>query len=297
MDVRFGTDVLEFPSAELGELTPTPPAALAEILRNTLARDGYLFLPGLLDRETVLESRATIMHHLADADALVPGEPVLHGVMPKGGKGVRLMGYTGITHTPPVLATLESPALFSFFEQLFGEPATTYDYKWLRAVGNERFTGSHYDIVYMGRGSKRVHTVWIPFGDVPVEHGTLAICRGSHVDDGFARIRATYGRMDVDRDRISGWFSDSPQEITRSFGGRWLTASVRAGDALVFGMYTMHASTTNTTDRFRLSCDVRFQPASEPADERWIGADPPGHDGLESPGTEPMASARQRWGL
>jgi hypothetical protein len=48
-------------------------------------------------------------------------------------------------------------------------------------------------------------------------------------------------------------------------------------DVLVFGMYTMHASLDNQTDRWRLSTDSRYQLASEPADERWIGEHPPGH--------------------
>ena len=33
----------------------------------------------------------------------------------------------------------------------------------------------------------------------------------------------------------------------------------------------MHMSTTNTTDRARISADVRWQPASEPADPRYVG--------------------------
>ena len=46
------------------------------------------------------------------------------------------------------------------------------------------------------------------------------------------------------------------------------------GDALIFGMYTMHGSLSNTTGRFRLSCDTRYQRADEPVDERWIGENP-----------------------
>ena len=30
-------------------------------------------------------------------------------------------------------------------------------------------------------------------------------------------------------------------------------------------------STVNTTDRVRISCDVRWQPAAEPRDERYFG--------------------------
>jgi hypothetical protein len=98
----------------------------------------------------------------------------------------------------------------------------------------------------------------------------------------------------VDRDRTEGWFSEDPEEIRERFGGRWLTADVRAGDIITFGLYTLHGSTNNTTDRFRISCDVRYQPASEPMDARWGGDSPTGHYGAPA---IPMAQARKRWGL
>ena len=61
-------------------------------------------------------------------------------------------------------------------------------------------------------------------------------------------------------------------------GGRWLTTSYRAGDVVIFGMFTPHVGVDNTTDdRLRLSSDSRYQLASEDADERWIGPDPVGH--------------------
>ena len=43
----------------------------------------------------------------------------------------------------------------------------------------------------------------------------------------------------------------------------------------------MHASMDNQTNRIRLSTDTRYQLASEPVDERWIGDNPIAH-GLES---------------
>jgi hypothetical protein len=50
---------------------------------------------------------------------------------------------------------------------------------------------------------------------------------------------------------------------------------------VTFPMYTVHGSLDNTSDRLRLSCDIRYQRASEPADPRWIGANPTAH-GAES---------------
>jgi len=49
------------------------------------------------------------------------------------------------------------------------------------------------------------------------------------------------------------------------------------GDVLTFGMYTLHCSLDNHSDRVRLSADSRYQLASEPADHRWTGEEPPAH--------------------
>lgn len=297
MNIRFGYRDLAFPSPELGELRDSSDL-LGDLpaLQARMAEDGYLLLRGLLPRATVLQARRTILEYMAAQEALTPGEPVLEGVMPRGGRTVPMMGRKGIAHHPDVLAVVEHPRLFDFFAAYFGEPALTFNYKWLRAVGNERYTGAHYDFVYMGRGSPRLHTVWIPFGDIPVHQGTLAMCVGSHNLESFAILRETYGRMDVDRDRTEGWFTRDPMEIVEKFGGRWLTAPFYAGDVILFGMHTMHASTTNLTNRFRLSCDVRFQPASEPADPRWVG-EGAGHTVLGKEPLRSMEEARAAWGL
>lgn len=294
MNIRFGYRDVAYPSPELGTLRESqnlldrPPA-----LHARMKEDGYLLLRGLIDRHKVQQARETILRYMHRQKALTPGAPLLEGVMPKGGRGAKMRR---IASHRQVRNVLEATELFDFFAAYFGEPASTFQYKWLRAVGNEQYTGAHYDFVYMGRGSPHLHTVWIPFGDTTVDHGVLAICRGSHDLPSFARIRDTYGRMDVDRDGIDGWFTKDPMEIVENFGGNWLTGEFFMGDVILFGMHTMHASTTNLTNRFRLSCDVRFQPASEPADERWV-AGGSGHT-LHGVGElVSMEEARAKWGL
>ena len=47
--------------------------------------------------------------------------------------------------------------------------------------------GRSADNVYMGRGSDRLCTVWVPWSDVPVEHGGLVVLRGSNSLPGFER--------------------------------------------------------------------------------------------------------------
>ena len=298
MKIRFGFRDMEYPSQELGEFRDSR-HLLGDVpaLRARMQEDGYLLLRGLIDRDKVLARGVPDLEYMEAQHALTPGTPVLEAVMPPGGHSVQMMGRKGIAHHEDVLAVLEGEELFGFFDAYFDEPSLTFNYKWLRGVGNEQYTGAHYDFVYMGQGSLNLHTVWIPFGDIPVDHGTLAMCAGSHSLPAFEPLRQTYGRMDVDRDRTEGWFTKDPMEIVEMFGGQWQTAPFFAGDAILFGMHFMHTSTTNLTNRFRLSCDVRFQPASEPADSRWIGDSGSGHTVHGQAPLRSMQDARSEWGV
>jgi hypothetical protein len=42
-------------------------------------------------------------------------------------------------------------------------------------------------------------------------------------------------------------------------------------------MFTVHASLDNHSNQIRISSDTRYQLASEPVDERWIGENPIAH--------------------
>ncbi|MEM7131877.1 MAG: phytanoyl-CoA dioxygenase family protein [Chloroflexota bacterium] len=297
MNIRFGYRNMEYPSSDLGELRDSSPLLDdMDAIKARMKEDGFLLLRGLNNREKVLTARETILTHMEEKEALTPNTPVLEGVMPAGGRSVQMMGRKGIAFHPDVLNVIESTELFDFFERYFGEPALTFNYKWLRGVGNEQYTGAHCDYVYMGQGSPNLHTVWIPLGDTSVDQGTLTMCPSSNHLPSFAKLRETYGRMDVDRDATDGWFTKDPMEIVEKFGSRWLTSEFKMGDVMIFGMHTMHASTTNLTDRFRLSCDVRFQPASEPADKRWVG-EGIGHTAHGITELKSMEEARAEWGL
>lgn len=270
-------------------------------LRQRLADDGYLLVRGMHPRERVLEGRRAVIEKLDEEGVLRPGTDPMEGVWNRESpKYPSYMGRKGVAQDPRVRAVLEGKPIFDFFERLLGRPVLTFDYKWLRAVRPPDYTGAHYDVVYMGRGSiGKLNTCWTPFGDVSLEDGPLALCVGSHNLPGFERLRSTYGRMDVDRDRVSGWFSDDPVEIVEKFGGKWRTTEFRAGDVLIFSMYTMHMSLNIAGDRWRISCDTRFQPADEPVDERWVGENPKAHYAWFSEPEKmvPMSKAREDWGV
>ncbi len=293
MLVEFGSRHVEWPGPELGELVDAP--ADPDGRRTRLADDGYLLVRRLIDPAAVLGARAHIAEALGAA-GMVDDTRTAELAIGSTPDPIDLLGHRPVTHHPDALAVLEAPALFELFTELFDEPATTLDFKWLRPVGTGELTGAHLDAVFMNRGSNRLLTTWIPLGTISPDEGTLTIVPGSHRSPEYGRVRATYGQMDVDRDNVEGWLTDDPPTVTVDFGGQWATTTFDPGDALVFTMLTMHASTTNTTDRYRLSCDTRFQPAGEPRDERWMGVDPIGHVVHDEPAT-PIGLARRAWGL
>ena len=98
MRVRFGPRDLEFPGDNLGRMRASRPDDPVESLRERMSGDGYLWLRDTLPRADVLAARQVILEHMAAREVLSPGEPVLEGVMPRGGRGLPMNGRSGIAH-------------------------------------------------------------------------------------------------------------------------------------------------------------------------------------------------------
>jgi hypothetical protein len=264
------------------------------VLRARMQEDGYLLLRGLQNPDRVRGARRVILENLQANGQLDPNASLDEGIAAPGARGRFLGGTKQLTHTPEFLSVVESPEIMGFFERFLDGPVLTFDYKWLRAVGPGDFSGAHYDVVYMGRGTKNLYTVWTPLGDVPFDMGPLVVLVGSHR---FEKIKTTYGEMDVDRDHVTGHFSKDPVDMVDRYGGQWQTAEFSMGDVVIFGMYTMHGSLSNVSNRFRISTDTRYQLATEPVDERWIGENPIAHYAWTKGTTVPMEEMRKKWGV
>ncbi len=259
-------------------------------LRRRFDEDGYLFLRGYLPRDRVIAARAEIAQGLAEEGVLDPEYPEMEAVCRAGETGA-VFAPRIARNAPAVQELLYSGRLIDFYRKFYGEEVRHYDYTWLRAMRPGKGTNPHCDLPYMGRGTHRHMTCWMPYGDISFELGGLTILEGSHKRMDLLK---NYVYRDVDsycenkpKDRkraeegkwtFSGTLSHNPPAVRDKFGGRWLTAEYEAGDLLTFGMFLVHASIDNTTEnRFRISSDSRYQRASEPVDDRWIGANPAGH--------------------
>lgn len=261
----------------------------AEALRAAFERDGYLYLPGYLERAQVLEARRDVCEKLKAEGILHPEREASEGILkPEATVKFRPDIATG---NPVVESLLYGPCMRAFYERFLGGPVRHFDFTWFRAVSPGRGSPPHCDAVYMNRGTFNLYTAWVPFGDVTLDLGGLIILEDSHKQTD--RLRK-YLASDVDsycenkpgdfekalhgRRNWQGSLSKNPRSLRERLGGRWLTAEFKAGDLLTFGMATVHGSLDNQTpDRIRLSSDSRYQLASEPADERWVGPKPVGH--------------------
>ncbi len=263
--------------------------------RRCLDEHGYALLRGVIPPHLVREAGRVIAGTLADRGWLQPGTPQEQLVAAEGVVGGMLpleAAHTAANHLA-VRRCLQGPEVFGLFDELFGEPAISLDFKWFRAIRGHATSvsgaGLHMDRVYMGRGSRRLHTVWLPWHDVPVERGGLAVLSGSHRLAGFQRLQNTYGMHDTGFSDIQdpgGWGAGSDELVQMDPASEWLTTDYKAGDLLVFTMFTMHGAVTNTkTNQLRLSADIRFQPRSHPVDNRYTAHGP---EWLDTPSSAQM---------
>ena len=256
-------------------------------LARRLEEDGYLYIPGFFDRDLIMSARTSVCERLAAEGLLDPAHPTFEGVAHPD----KTSNYNRepARNNPAIERVVYGPELLGFYQNLFGEPVRHFTYTWFRALSRGQGSTPHCDLVYMGRGTHQLLTCWIPYGDTPLDMGGVMLLEGS--PNKSDRIKK-YLEVDVDEycenkpEEVEsvitkggwshpGYLSKNPVSLRENLGGRWLTAPEwKAGDFITFGMTMVHAGMDNQTNRLRLSSDTRYQRASQPIDERWIGDDP-----------------------
>lgn len=287
-----GQDV---PSEMIGELADS--ASLLDnprALRQRLAEDGYLFLKGVVDRDAIMAARQEVFERLVSVGEIK--EPAIDGIATGDSRRKELEPDLGafwrsVSEGRKLRAASNGRDMQRIMSLIFGEPARNQDYIFLRAGARGRATGLHFDYPFFTRAHDKVCTVWMPIGDVPVEDGPVVMVEGSNkyrdlIDPmiGFDISKDSSRKADFGADAIS---------FAKARGTRLLTRNFEAGDIALFGMYIAHGSLDNHSpiNRVRLSCDLRWQPASLPLDERYFGTNPTGTTGVgygELNGAKPL---------
>lgn len=224
-----------------------------ELLRKAIATNGYALLRGVLPVEKIEAARSVVVStlqsewHMIDTSA-----PLLQARIAGDHKGVLLTGFRKVTHDPAVLNLLEGDELVALLSSLFGREPATFDNKWVRVMGRGEGTTEHTDFFRFADTAQNMHTCWIPLGQYSIFQGTLAVCEKSHLIKGYELANLPESK----RDELPLGFSEFlPTAI-------WRSTHFSPGDVVIFDIRTVHASSKNQSDEYRLSMDTRWQPAA-----------------------------------
>ncbi|MCC5973192.1 MAG: phytanoyl-CoA dioxygenase family protein [Rubellimicrobium sp.] len=276
---------LDTTSNRLGRLLASDPALPIEELRARYARDGYIWLKGLLDPRDVNDFRGWAFSDLAGTGLLRPGsapamglagpaEPDRPDIDRRLARLVRTARFEGFC---------ADRRLAAFIDAFIGGSSALLKRKMMRLTrpGSGVATPAHYDLIYLRGGSSDLVTAWIPVGDISVAEGGLAYLEGSHTLG--QQMERDFSARNADlspEERISaynvnmskgGWVSKDLPDMAEKFDARWLIADYEAGDVVLHSPFMIHASTDNVseTGRIRLSIDIRFQDVDSAIDARW----------------------------
>ena len=253
-----------------------------DTLRERLSEDGYVLLRSIVPSDHVLAAREAVLTQLADVDEVA--YPAIEGIVTGRSRRLEVVPDLGhfwksVSEGAALRRVTHGPAVSQLMAEVFGEPVVGHDLIYLRAAAPGQALDVHYDYPFFTRKTNRVLSVWIPLGDVPVTDGPLLVIEGSHQYEDLIREVSAIDQEAPSTQKVS--YDQSAISFAMQRKTRILSTDFRVGDIIIFSMLTAHGSLDNCSavGRVRLSCDLRYQPAAAPKDERFFGSDPAGLGG------------------
>ena len=220
-------------------------------------QNGYLFFPGMLPTEPVLELRQQVLRVADQHELLEPNTHPNAGIRRKGvficeqdGSETFRHFYIDVQKLRLFHALPHHENIVGVLEVLFGDPVLIHPRHICHAIfpGEHQYTTPPHQDFHPVRGTQNTWTVWTPLGDCDTELGGLAIARGSN-RRGFLKD-----------DGVRSWELIGDTE--------WVSNPFKCGDVLMFHSLTIHRGRDNLTqDRIRLATSARYQSVNEPVDE------------------------------
>ena len=253
-------------------------------LRERMQEDGHLFFPRLADPDRVTAVKRDIMAILRERfiieedgspDLMWSGgpQPTEAEYMAVYDRIVRLESFQGLAESPEVLAVLEA---------VCAGPVQVWEQQLIRLVYPDpeaeaaQGTGAHQDgDPKLGYKAGRFYTCWISLMEIDAEVGGLAVAPGSH-RLGLLESAGTVASSSARQQGREAGYGLDPSQLS------WATGDFVPGSAVLFHCRTAHRGLPNRSDRIRLSCDFRYQPAEDSAS--WLA---------HTPGPEVRRTAQQ----
>lgn len=228
-----------------------------EALAERIARDGYLFIRGLLPRDDVETVRRRFLEIAAAGGWLSQGQPIERAVadQARACKDPE-PGYLAVFKPMWMLEELHRlkhhPNLVGLFERLLGGEVLVHPLLVARNIfpqsgGFDFTTGPHQDRVHIGGGTS--YAAWTPLGDCPRDKGSLIMAEGSH-RQGVREIRLARGAGGI--------------ELAEELEGLWVGSDFAIGDVVIFVDTMAHKALPNRSAELRQSFDARYQLLADP---------------------------------
>ena len=260
-------------------------------LQKSFTENGYLLIGDAIDCKKVLAGRSEVMARLHDVGEIQ--EPAMEGIATGVSGRPRPQDdggefWTSVNHGPALREVTHGDGTRNVVGHLLGAKARPHDLMFLRPTAPGKTTSLHYDFPFFAGFGANIVTVWIPLGDVSMSDGSLVVIeRSFEFDDLLGPIRRADFTADHSNEAVQSAAYEAqnalhPIDLAEQRGVRLLSTEFKAGDLMIFSGFLLHGSLDNNSPvgRVRLSCDVRYQPASERYDDlRYFGEKPTGGKG------------------
>lgn len=233
-------------------MTATPLSEGRDVLRRRLGRDGFLYLPSLLPRVSVLEVRGAIRDELSGSgwlasgrtcDDLVPRNSARHGA-----PGWWRM-YQRLQALERFHALAYTSALVGVVGQVIGGRVLNHPRRQVTMTSPGFWIPPHQEHLHI-QGTADVLTAWVPLVPLGPGEGLQVLA-----EDAARRLRP------VVRDR-----HDGVRIPLRSEEGTWWAAErgFRLGDVVLVHAIAIRRTMRHNGPGLLLSVEFRYQPAFEP---------------------------------
>ena len=271
-------------------------------LRKRLASDGYLFIKGLLQKDSVMSVRSQYFESFRPTGMLAPDSAAEQGIFNSNEEPRKFTGIGGDVSKeykefreimkgchilPTYLSLIKEERLRQTVRDLMNwNKEVLLERTMLRHnVPNGSSTGLHYDKLFLREGIDPFLTAWIPIGDCSASGGGLIFLQNSISIGQDLESEFTRRAKDADfseKERIDafnrhmmhgGTIAHDGAEFGKEHGDRmWLVNDYEAGDVVFFDEFLVHTAGRNDDEggRIRLSTDLRFVEEKGRYDNRYV---------------------------
>lgn len=233
------------------------------------------------------------------------------------------LGPPHIALTEAIRQAVSGSSVMATVRQIFGGAVKTTALQTLHLGAPQEEFGFRMNSVLLNKGTKLALVGLVPLHDTPMHMGPPVLVRGSNNTDSYAKIRQTYGQLEVESGDVrgDGCLTHEPEELLplgkqtaadESTGlptvidvNPFVSCALEAGDLLLTTVYTMQSYLTNQTSSWRLLGEAVWSMEGDDVgpDPRYMGANAQGLEhwmvNRDDPKLYPksMLEAKKEWGL